>query len=179
MRRGDAGPDVLGEVGHAINIGDGGEQAEVDHSAAVRRRVRGARLVVLDVCGVGNDRRADTGDLVEQAPLVRRAAQVDPVGVAIGAELLTPKLAPVRPNVETTTQASAGEGELPGQVVGDLVRVYDQGWWLLPGRSLAQVVVAKIRELQVDDVEPPRAQDPVQDLLQRWQRDPQPLEALG
>ena len=53
---------------------------------AVGRRVRGARLVVLDVCGVGNDRRADTGDLVEQAPLVRRAAQVDPVGVAIGAE---------------------------------------------------------------------------------------------
>ena len=50
---------------------------------------------------------------------------------------------------------------------------------MLAGRSLAQVVVAKIRELQVDDVEPLGAQDPVQGLLQRWQRDPQPLEAPG
>ena len=37
----------------------------------------------------------------------------------------------------------------------------------------------KERELQVDDVEPPGAQDPVQGPLQRWHRDPQPLEAAG
>ena len=102
------------------------------------------------------------GDLVEQAPLVRRAAQVDAVGVAVGPQLLPPQLAPVGPGVEATAQAAAGAGELPGQVVGDLVRVHDQGGQLLAGRSLAQVVVAKIRELQVDDVEPPGAQDPVQ-----------------
>ena len=39
--------------------------------------------------------------------------------------------------------------------------------------------MAKERELQVDDVEPPGAQDPVQGPLQRWHRDPQPLEAAG
>ena len=119
------------------------------------------------------------GHLVEQAPLVRRAAQVDPVGVAVGPQLLPPQLAPVGPGVEATAQAAAGAGELPGQVVGDLVRVHDQGRELLAGRSLAQVAVAKVRELQVDDVEPPGAQDPVQGPLQRWHRDPQPLEAPG
>ena len=179
VRRGDAGPDVLDEVDHAVDIGDGGEEPEIDHGSAVGRRVRGARLVVLDVCGVGNDRRADAGHLVEQAPLIRRAAQVDAVGVAIGPQLLPPQLAPVGPGIEATAQAAAGAGELPRQVVGDLVRVHDQGRRLLAGRSLAQVVVAKIRELQVDDVEPPGAQDPVQGLLQRRQRDPQPLEAPG
>ena len=177
VRLGDARPDVLDEVDHAVDIGDGGEEPEVDHGAAVRRRVRGARLVVLDVRRVGNDRRAGPGHLVEQAPLVRRAAQVDPVGVAVGPQLLPPQLAPVGPGVEATAQAAAGAGELPGQIVGDLVRVHDQGRQLLAGRSLAQVVVAKVRELQVDDVEPLGAQDPVQGLLQRWHRDPQPLEA--
>src|SRR5262249_51818026 len=100
------------------------------HGAAVGGRVRRARLIVLDVCGVRDDRRADTAQLVEQAPLVRRAAQVDPVGVAIGAELVTPKLAPVGPGIEAAAQASAGAGELPRQVVGDLMRVDDQAWRL-------------------------------------------------
>ena len=133
VRLGDARPDVLDEVDHAVDIGDGGEQPEVDHGAAVRRRVRGARLVVLDVRRVGNDRRAGPGHLVEQAPLVRRAAQIDAVGVAIGPQLLPPQLAPVGPGVEATAQAAAGAGELPGQVVGDLVRVHDQGGSLSPG----------------------------------------------
>ena len=39
--------------------------------------------------------------------------------------------------------------------------------------------MAEERELQVDDVEPPGAQDPVQGLLHRRHRDPQPLEAPG
>src|SRR3984893_9066092 len=34
VRLGDARPDVLDEVGHAVDIGDGGEEAEVDHGAA-------------------------------------------------------------------------------------------------------------------------------------------------
>ena len=143
VRRGDAGPDVLNEVDHAVDIGDVGEQPEIDHGAAVRRRVRGARLVVLDVRGVGNDRRAGTGHLVEQAPLVCCAAQIDPVGVAIGPQLLPPQLAPVGPGIQATAQAAAGAGELPRQVVGDLVRVHDQGRGLLAGRGLAQVVVAE------------------------------------
>ena len=171
------GQMLCNEVGHAVDIGDGGQQPEIDHGAAVGRRVRGARLVVLDVCGVGHDRRAGTGHLVEQATLICRAAQIDPVCVAIGTQLLTPQLAPVGPGIQATAQTAVGPGELPRQVVGDLVRVYDQRWWLLPRRGLAQVVVAKVRELQVDDVEPLGAQDPVQGLLQRRQRDPQPLEA--
>ena len=39
--------------------------------------------------------------------------------------------------------------------------------------------MTEIRELQIDDVEFAGAQDPVQGPLQRWQRDPQPLEAPG
>ena len=177
VRLGDAGPDILHEMDHGIDIGNGREEPEIDHGSPVRRRVRGARLVVLDVCGVGNDRRADAGRLVEQAPFIRRAAQVDAVGVAVGPQLLPPQLAPVGPGIKATAHVAAGAGELPRQVIGDLVRVHDQGWQLLAGRSLAQVVVAKIRELQVDDVESPGAQDPVKALLQRWQRDTQPLEA--
>ena len=127
-------PSILGTVERSPKI---------DHGAAVRRRVGGARLVVLDVRRVGNDRRAGSGDLVEQAPLVRRAAQVDAVGVAVGPQLLPPQLAPVGPGVEAAGQAAACAGELPSQVVGDLVRVHDQRRELLAGRSLAQVAVAK------------------------------------
>src|SRR5208282_5863250 len=73
VRLGDTGPDILNEVVHTVYIGEIGKMAEEDHSAAVWRRVVGARLVVFDVRGVGNDGRADTGHLVEQAPLVCRA----------------------------------------------------------------------------------------------------------
>src|SRR5262249_56438788 len=83
VRLRNAGPDVLDEVDYAVNIGDVREEPEVDHGAAVRRRVCGARLVILDVRRVGNHRRVGPGYLVEQAPLVRRAAQVDPVGVTV------------------------------------------------------------------------------------------------
>ena len=48
----------------------------------------------------------------------------------------------------------------------------------LAGWSLAQIAVAKERKLQVDDVGPPGAQDPVQGPLHRWHRDLQPLEAV-
>ena len=57
------------------------------------------------------------------------------------------------------------------------MRVHDQGWRLLPGRSLAQVVVAEIRELQIDHIESLAAQDPVEASLQRRQCEPQPFEA--
>ena len=126
LRLGDARPDVLNEVDHAVDIGHVGEQPEEDHGAAVRRRVRGARLVVLDVRRVGNDRRAGARDFVEQALLVRRAAQVDAVGVAVGPQLLPPQLAPVGLGVETAGQAAAGARVLPGQIVVDVVRVHDQ-----------------------------------------------------
>ena len=67
--------------------------------------------------------------LVEKA-LVRRAAQVDAVGVAVGSQITSvgagvtrrPKLSPVRAN-------------LWGQVVGDLVRAHDRGGSLSPGRK--------------------------------------------
>ena len=68
---------------------------------------------------------------------------------------------------------------MPRQVMGYLMRVHDQERELLAGRSLAQVVVAKIRELQVDNVESPRAQHPVEGHLQRWQRHTQSLKAPG
>jgi hypothetical protein len=71
----------LDEVDHAVDIGDGREEPEVDHGAAVRWRVRGARLVELNVRRIGNDGGAGLRDLVEQAPLVGRAAKVDSVGV--------------------------------------------------------------------------------------------------
>ena len=77
VRGHDAGPDFLGEVGNRVGIGDGGEQAEVDDGAAIRRRVRGAGLVVFDVCRVGNDGGANTGDLIEQTPLIHRAAEIN------------------------------------------------------------------------------------------------------
>ena len=40
VRLGDAWPDVPDEMDHTIDIGDVREEAEVDHGAAVRRRVR-------------------------------------------------------------------------------------------------------------------------------------------
>ena len=144
VRLGDAGPDVLNEVDHAIDIRNGGEEPEIDNGAAVRRRVRGARLVVVDVRRVGNDRRASPGNLVQQALLVHRAAQIDSIGVPVGPQLLPPQLAPVGPGVKTTVQAAAGARKLPSQVVGDLVRVHHQGRQPLAGRSLAQVTVAKV-----------------------------------
>ena len=153
------------------------EKPEENHGAAVRRRVRGARLVVFDIRRIGNDRSAGAWDLVEQAPLVIRTAQVDPVGIPVRPQFLPPQLAPIGPGVEATAQAAASAGELPGQIVGDLVRVHDQRRQPLAGRSLTQVGVAEIRELQVDDVEPLGAQDAIQGLLQRWHCDPQPLEA--
>ena len=54
---GDTGPDVVNEMVHTVDIGNVGEMTEEDHSAAVRRRVRGAWLIVFDVLGIGNDRR--------------------------------------------------------------------------------------------------------------------------
>ncbi len=57
--------------------------------------------------------------------------------------------------------------------------VHDQERELLAGWSLAQIAVAEERELQVDDVEPLGAQNPVERLLHRRHRDPQPLEAPG
>ena len=160
-----------------IDIGDGREEPEIDHRSPVGRRVRGARLIVLDVCGVGNNRRAHAGRLVEQAPFIRRAAQVDAIGVAVGPQLLPPQLAPVGPGINTTAHVASGARELPRQIMGDLVRVHDQGRRLLAGRSLAQIVVAKIGELQVDHIESLSAQDPVEALLQLWQCDSQPFEA--
>jgi hypothetical protein len=49
-----------------------------------------------------------------------------------------------------------------------------RGWELLAGRSLAQIAVAKTRELQVDKVEPRAAQDLVQGPMQREHGDLQP-----
>ena len=65
VRLRDARPDVLNEVDHPVDIGDVREEPEEDHGAAVRRRIRGARLVVFDVRCVGNDGRPGAGDLVE------------------------------------------------------------------------------------------------------------------
>ena len=162
---------------HRIDIGNGREEAEIDHGPAIGRGVGGARLVEVDVGGVGNDRRAHAGRLVEQALFIRRAAHIDAVRVAVGPQLLPPELAPIGAGIEAAAHASAGAGELPRQVVGDLMRVHDQGWRLLAGRSLAQVVVAEIRELQVDHVESLGVQDPVEASLQRRQCEPQPFEA--
>ena len=87
-----------------IDIGDGREEPEIDHGPAVGRRVGGARLVEVDVCGVGNDRRAHAGRLVEQALFIRRAAHIDAVRVAVGPQLLPPQLAPVGAGVEATAR---------------------------------------------------------------------------
>ena len=59
------------------------------------------------------------------------------------------------------------------------MRVHNQRREFLTGRSLAHDEVAEIGELQVDDVKSLRAQDSIQRLLQRWHRDPQPVEAPG
>src|SRR4051794_28781774 len=99
MRCGNAGPDVLGEIGHTINIRNSREQTEINYGTAVRYWIRGARLVVLDVCSIGNDCRADPGQLIKQSPLICCAAQVDPISIAVGAELITPQLAPVHLSV--------------------------------------------------------------------------------
>src|SRR6516225_4069806 len=105
MRLGDEWPDFLDEVDYGIDVGDRGEEPEIDHGAAIRRRVRRARLVVIDIGCIGNDRCAGLGDLIEQAPLVLRAAQIDPVSLAIDAKFLAPQLAPVRAGVEPAAYA--------------------------------------------------------------------------
>ena len=64
----------------------------------------------------------------KQTLLVLGAAQIDPVGLAISAELLAFQLAPVCTGIEATAQGRAGDSELPGQIVGDLVRVHDERW---------------------------------------------------
>ena len=176
---GDARPDVLDEVDHAVDIGLVREKPEEHHGATVRRRVRRARLVVVDVRRVGNDHRAGPGTCVEQALLVRSAAKVDAVGIPVGPQLLAPQLAPVGCGVESTDQVAAGARILPGEVVVDVVGVHDQGRRLLARRSLTQIAVAEERELQIDDVEPRGAQNPVQGVLHLRHRDPQPLEASG
>jgi hypothetical protein len=109
----DARPNILDKMDHSIDIGDGREEPEIDHRSPIGRRVGRARLIVLDVRGVGNNRRVDTGHLVEEATFIQRAAQVDAVGVAVGPQLLPPQLAPVGPGKEATTQLAAGAGELP------------------------------------------------------------------
>jgi hypothetical protein len=78
-----------------------------------------------------------------------------------------------------TAEARAGDGELPRQVVGDLVRVHDEGREFLAGRGLTQTAMAKVGELEVDNVEPLGTQDLIQRLLQRWHGDPQPVEAAN
>ena len=178
MRLGNARPDVLHEVGHAVDIGNGTREAR--RRPTVRpsgRRVGGARLVVLDVCRIGNDGRAGAGDFVEQALLICPAAQVDAVGITIGSQFFAPQLAPIDPGVEAADQAAAGAGILSGEVVVDVVRVHDQGRELLAWWSLTQVAMAKEGELQVDDVEPLGAQNFVESLLHLRHHDPQPLEA--
>ena len=118
-------------MGHRIDVGGGGEQPEIDHGAAVRHRVGAARLVVIDVGRIRNDHRAGVRDLVEQTLLVLGAAQIDAIGLTVDTEFLASQLAPVRTGVEATAEVCAGAGELPGQVVGDLVRVHDQTRQLL------------------------------------------------
>src|SRR5215813_4283696 len=63
------------------------------------------------------------------------------------------------------------------QVVVDVVGVDDDGRELFAGRSLAQVAVAKERELQVHNVERPGAQHPIQRALKCRHRAQQPLKA--
>ena len=68
---------------HGIDIGDRREKPEEDHGSSVRDGIRGARLVVVDVCGVGNDRRAHTGRVLDQTLFIRGAAHIDAVGIAV------------------------------------------------------------------------------------------------
>ena len=102
------------EIDHAVDIGGVGEVPENDHGATVRRRVGGARLVVLDVRRVGNDGGSDPGDYVEQAPFVFRAAKVDPIRIAVGPQLFPPQLAPIGRGVKAAGHAFSSAGILPG-----------------------------------------------------------------
>ena len=106
VRLDDTRPNLLDEVHHAVDIGGVREEPEKQHGAAVRRRVRGARLVV-DVRRVGNDGGSGPGDFVEQAPFVFRAAKVDPIGIAVGPQLFPLQLAPIDPGVKAVGQASS------------------------------------------------------------------------
>jgi hypothetical protein len=114
VRLDDTRPNLPDEVHHAVDIGGVREKPEKQHGAAVRRRVRGARLVVVDVRRVGNDGGSGPGDFVEQTPFVFRAAKVDPIGIAVGPQLFPPQLAPIDSGVKAVGQASSIAGILPG-----------------------------------------------------------------
>src|SRR5262249_1683960 len=129
--------------------------------------------------GVWNEGGTGAGDVIEQAPLVGRAAQVDAVGIAVGPKLLAPQLAPIGVSIQTTAQTAAGASKLAGGGVGDLVGIHDQRGSRRPGGGVTQVEVSKVRDLKVEYVKPPTAQDPVQRLLQPWYGDAQTLEAAG
>ena len=176
---GDPRPDLLDEPGRAVDIGHIGHQPEKHDGAAVRLRIGGARLVKVDVGGVGDDHGAGRGDIVEQALLVGDAAEIDAVGAAVGAEFFAPQLAPVGFGVQTAERAAAGARVLPRQIVVDVVGVHDQGrdlgaWW-----CLSQVAMAEEGEFEIDDVESFGAQHLVERLLHLGHHDPQPFEASG
>ena len=114
VRLDDTRPNLLDEVHHAVDIGGVREKPEKQHGAAVRRRVRGARVVVVDVRRVGDDGGSGPRDFVEQAPFVFRAAKVEPIGIAVGPQLFSPQLAPIDPGVKAVGQASSTAGILPG-----------------------------------------------------------------
>ena len=163
-------------MGHAVDIGNVREQSEVNHSAAIWRRVRGARLIEFDVRSVGNNRRPHARDLAEEASLVRRAAQIHAIGGAISAKLFPAQLAPIGGGVKASDQAGVGLRILAGQIVVDVVRIHDHRWTAFAGRSLPEIAVAEEREFEVDDVEPRRAQNPIEGRLQRRDGHAQPLE---
>jgi hypothetical protein len=141
--------------------------------------IGGPRSVEIDVGGIRNDHRARRGDIVEQALLVRNAAEIDAIGAAIGPEFFPPQLAPVGFGVQTAEQAAAGARVLSCQIVVDVVGIHDQGRDLGAGWRLTQVAMAEEGEFEVDDIEPFGAQHLVERLLHLRHHDPQPFEASG
>src|SRR5258708_5941986 len=126
MYIGNARPDILDEVGQAIDIGNSGEKPQIYQGSAVGCRVGWAGLVDVDVGGVGNDDRVGGGDLIAHTPLVRFAAEIHAVSVTVSLQLFPSQLAPIDPGIGTARQAAADAGELPGQVVGNFVRVDEE-----------------------------------------------------
>jgi hypothetical protein len=114
VRLGDTRPNLLDEIDDAVDIGGVIDEPEKDHGATVRGRVRGLRLVVVDVRRVGNDGGSGSRAYVGEAPFVFRASKVDPIGIAVGPQLFAPQLAPIDTSVNAVGQTSSGAGILLG-----------------------------------------------------------------
>ncbi len=145
-----------------VDVGKRGHQAEEDDGAPVGGGIGRPRLVEVDVRGVGHHPRSRLGNLGADALRVERAAGADAVRRVEGGHLLAAQLPPVERGVEAAAAAAPALGELPHQLPGDLVRVEDQRRQRRAFWRLLQAQVREVGELEVDDVEAPALQQPIE-----------------